>query len=354
MLRLTTLAALSMISLIGCVSRQPFNLSPISKLESGESGADAESKILTSIRPVTDSRMGFARAGEAYFSPDVRKVIFQASDTTDTPYQMYTIDLDENRNPIRSSVKQVSPGGGACTCGYFHPTKSKIIYGSSYLKPDLPNPNKYQREGSSYAWDMPGGMDIIEANLDGSSPRQLTTEKGYDAECGFNPAGDRIVFSSDRDGDPDLYTMAADGTDVRQITNHDGYDGGPFFSPDGKRIIFRADRKMDDHLQLFVINADGTGERQLTPHGDVVRWAPWWHPNGRSIVYASSIHGHFNYEVYLLNIESGKFTRVTWSRGFDGLPVISPDGKSMMWTSKRTKDGTSQVFIADFKLPEGF
>ena len=159
-------------------------------------------------------------------------------------------------------------------------------------------------------------------------------------------------------GAPTPASGLADTCRLRQLTNtHVTNPGEPFglqITADGRRIIFRADRKLDDHLQLFVINADGTGERQLTPHGDVVRWAPWWHPNGRSIVYASSIHGHFNYEVYLLNIETGKSARVTWSRGFDGLPVISPDGRNMIGTSKRSTDGTSQVFIADFKLPDGF
>lgn len=338
----------------GCASHPPFNLKPIDHLPNGDDDGAAEATILTNVRPITDSGMGFARAGEAYFSPDARKVIFQASHTAEEPYQEYTIDLDAQHNPIRSSVHQVSPGGGACTCGFFNPVRPNIIYASSYLHPDMPNPNKYHREGSNYSWDMPGGMDIIKANIDGSNPQQLTTTVGYDAECGYSPDGSRIVFCSDRDGDPDIYTMAADGTDVRQITNKPGYDGGPFFSPDGTRIIFRADRNQDDHLQLFVINADGTNERQLTPHGDVVRWAPWWLPDGRSVVYATSIHGHYNYEVYLLNIETGKYARVTWSGGFDGLPVISPDGKMMMWTSKRSKDSTSQIFIADFKKPDGF
>ena len=59
--------------------------------------------------------------------------------------------------------------------------------------------------------------------------------------------------------------MDADGRNVRKLTNApDCYNGGPFFSPDGKRVIFRSDRKKKDHLQLYVINADGTGERALT------------------------------------------------------------------------------------------
>lgn len=316
--------------------------------------SEAESKILTNIRQVTYPALGLTKAGEAYFSPDMRRIIFQAYPTGEHEYQMFTMELTVDHKPLPNTLKQVSPGGGACTCGFFKPDGSKIIYASSYMNPNVPNPNTYAREGSGYQWNMPGGMDIIEAAIDGSNPRRLTTELGYDAECAFSPTGESIVFSSDRDGDPDLYIMLSDGSDIRQLTDAPGYDGGPFYSPEGQRIIFRADRNGDDHLQLFVINTDGSGERQLTRHGPVVRWAPYWHPNGRSIVYTTSIHGHHNYEVYLLNIDTGKFQRVTCSPRFDGLPVISPDGSMLMWTSQRGSDGSSQIFLADFKLPEGY
>ncbi len=71
-------------------------------------------------------------------------------------------------------------------------------------------------------------------------------------------------------------------------------------------------------------------------------------------MFTTSIHGHHNYEVYLLNIETGLQQRVTYRARFDGLPVISPDGKKMMWTSQRGPSGSSQIFIADFKTPPGF
>lgn len=314
----------------------------------------SEAALLTNIRQLTFESQGLMRSGESYFSPDGRRIIFQSYPRGQNQYQMYTLELAEDGAPLADTLKQVSPGGGACTCGFFRRDGRGIIYASSYLSPDMPNPNRYHRTGSTYAWDMPGGMDIIAANLDGSSPRQLTTTSGYDAECGFNPDGSQIVFCSDRDGDPDLYIMNADGTGVRQLTNRAGYDGGPFFSPDGQRVIFRADRRQDDHLQLFVINADGTGERQLTTHSDTVNWAPYWLPGGRSVVFTTSIHGHQNYEVYLLNLETGAQRRVTFSNRFDGLPVISDDGKRMIWTSQRGEGGSSQIFLADFHVPAGF
>lgn len=313
-----------------------------------------EARMLTNVRQLTHPRLGISRAGEAYFSPDMRRIIFQAYPDGQAKYQMCTLELNPDGTSRPETFRWVSPGGGACTCGYFRPDGTGIIYGSSYLNPDMPNPNQYHRQGSSYTWDMPGGMDIITADLDGSNPRQLTTTLGYDAECAYSPSGESIVFASDRDGDADLYIMRADGTDVRKLVGKPGYEGGPFFSPEGQRVIFRADRLQNDNLQLFVINTDGTGERQLTSHSNVVNWAPYWHPNGRSIVWTTSIHGHDNYEVYLMNIETGAHRRVTFSAMFDGLPVFSPDGRWMMWTSKRGPDHTSQIFLADFALPQGY
>ncbi len=52
-----------------------------------------------------------------------------------------------------------------------------------------------------------------------------------------------------------------------------------------------------------------------------------------------------------MDVDTGQEERITYHDGFDGLPVFSPDGKRLMWTSSgRTADRKSQLFIADFTL----
>ena len=323
---------------VGAEPEKPPTLTP-SEVAAGEA------KHLKNIRQVT---FGFARAGEGYFSPDGKSVIFQASKVLEGDYQIYTLDLAPGAEP-----KLVSTGKGKCTCSYYHPDGKSILFASTHLDPDPAAKKKgpaYSRS-ERYRWDFDPAMDIFRANLDGSNLVRLTDTPGYDAEGSYSPDGKQIVFTSFRDGDADIYIMDADGKNVRRITKSKGYDGGPFFSPDGKKLIYRSDRKQNDMLQVFINNVEGTEERALTSN-DAVNWGPYFYPDSRHIVYSTSLHGHANYEVYLMDTDTGKQERVTYREGFDGLPVFSKDGKKMLWTSKgRSADNTSQLFIADFLLP---
>jgi TolB protein len=322
---------------------------------SAEEVAKLESKHLANVRQVT---FGFFRAGEGYFSPDGKSIVFQAvpnlpesiflkPSPNQYEYQIFIAELAPDAKP-----KRVSTGEGACTCAFFAPDGNSLIFGSTHLSPSPSEPKSaaYGRSGSRYRWSFPEGMDIFQTDLDGKNIKRLTDSDGYDAEGSFSPDGKQIVFTSHRDGDGEIYIMDADGKNPRRITHAKGYDGGPFFSPDGKRIIYRSDRKGDDLLQLFVNNVEGTDERQLTDDKSV-NWGPYWHPDGRHIIYATSRHGHLNYELYLMNVDTKAEERITFHDGFDGLPVFSPDGKQLMWTSNsRGTDRNSQLFIADFTL----
>lgn len=312
----------------------------------------SEYPVLQNIKQITFPTMGFEKAGEAYFSPDGKTIIFQAVPHGKKHYQIYTLNLDE------SEPKMVSTGKGACTCAYFRPDGQKIIFASSHADPNLDNPDYdpsapgYKKEGRDYSWDFTPYMNIYEANPDGSELTPLTTGPEYHAECAYSADGSRIVFASNSSGSMNLYTMKADGSNIFQVTKTTHcYNGGPFFSPDGKRIIFRADKDKQHYLQIYMIDVDGTNEIQLT-HNDAVNWAPYWHPNGKVIAFTTSLHGHANYEIYLQNIETDIQYRLTNHPGFDGLPVFRNDGQKLMWTSKRGPDNTCQIFLADFTMPQ--
>jgi TolB protein len=328
--------------------------------QTGDDWQKAESKYLTNVKQLTST---FARAGEGYFSPDGQRVIFQAEEKGDNPfYQQFVMDL-------KSGVfRRVSPGVGKTTCGFFSPDGKKIIFASSHLDPDAKKhyageiaaraEEQATKKRRRYVWDFDPYMEIFEATPDGGNLKRLTNSKGYDAEASYSPDGKQIVFCSNRSGPEnlELYIMNADGSNVRQLTNAPGcYNGGPFFSPDGTKVIFRSDRKKKDQLQLYVINADGTGEKALTSDDNWVYWAPFWHKDGKHILYTAADHSdpkaRPNYDLYWMNIDTGKTTRLTFAPGADVLPVFSPDYRKVMWTSTRDGRQPSQLYVADFQAP---
>lgn len=323
----------------------------------------AETAHLKNIKQLTHD---FVRAGEGYFAPDGKTAIFQAEEkSSGNPfYQIFTLDLATGR------TTRVSPGVGKTTCSYFRPDGKKIIFASSHLDPDAKShyAAEYRQRDEdrkagrrrTYKWDFDPYMAIFEANPDGSGLKKLTDAKGYNAEGSYSPDGKQIVFCSNRSGEEnlELYIMDADGSNVRQLTHAPKcYNGGPFFSPDGKKVIFRSDRKKKDHLQLYVINADGTGERALTDDLNWVHWAPYWYKDSRHIIYTAADHSdptrRPNYDLYWMDIDTGKKTRITFAPGADVLPVFSPDYSKVMWTSSRDGRQPPQLWMAEFMAPKG-
>jgi TolB protein len=307
-------------------------------------GAEEEPS-LTHIEQLTFPSMGFARAGEAYFSPDNSSILFQAVPEGESEYQIYRMDLCERVPHL------VSTGKGACTCAFFHPDGNKIIFASSH---EDQGPKEIEKEDGKYQWDFTPYMNIYEANRDGTDLKALTFGPAYHAECAYSPDGKQIVYASNENRSMNLYIMDSDGSRAVQITNTSHcYNGGPFFSPDGKKLIFRADRRQENELEIYQIDADGSNEKQLT-QDCAVNWAPYWHPNGQLIAYTTSRFsiGAHTYAIELMDVETLARQQLTFQSSFDGLPVFSHDGKKLLWTSKRGACNSCQIFIADFSIPE--
>ena len=199
-------------------------------------GPSSKSKVIPStgverhlknVRQLTFGRQN----AEAYFSFDGSKLIFQSTNNwmkdsfaatfkpADTPlgcYQMYVMDLESE------TIRLVSTGTGATTCGYFFPGDRRVLYASTYASG--PNcPPKLKREGA-YRWAL-DDYDLYAVRIDGQEMQRLTVTPGYDAEATVSPDGKTIVWTSVKDGDLDIYAMNLDGTKPRRLTEEVGYDG---------------------------------------------------------------------------------------------------------------------------------
>ncbi len=328
-------------------------------------GSANEAQFLKNIRQLTFEGK---RSGEGYFSADGKKMIFQSEREPGNPfYQIYLLDLETG------DTERVSPGMGKTTCAWMHPDGQRVLFASTHLDPESKarQEAEYKERAENrvrkYSWDYDENFDIFEHNLKTKALRPLTREHGYDAEGCYSPDGMKIVFASNRaaysgkrsvaDGERlkidrqyfmDLYLMDADGSNVKRLTDVAGYDGGPFFSADGKKICWRRFSEKGDTAEIYTMNSDGSDQRQIT-HVGAMSWAPYFHPSGDYLIFTNNTQGFQNFELYMVDVR-GKHepVRVTGTEGFDGLPVFSPDGKALAWTSGRTADGKSQIFTAEW------
>jgi len=304
---------------------------------------------------------------EAYFSFDNSQLVFQASNPKwgvecDQIYTMSTNGYQGDR------AKLVSTGKGRTTCAYFMPGDTTLLYASTHLGGDA-CPEFERKKEDGYVWPLFPDFDIFVADLDGNIVKQLTDDPGYDAEATVSPDGKSIVFTSTRSGDLELYTMDIDGSNVKQVTSGLGYDGGAFFSPDSKQLVFRASRPAEGEeadtyksllkadkvkpskMILYVCDVDGSNLTQVTELKGA-NWAPFFHPSGKKIIFASNHHTESGrqFNLFSINVDGTGLEQITFDKTFDAFPMFSPDGKKFVFASNRNNGGTrdTNVFIADW------
>jgi Tol biopolymer transport system component len=177
-----------------------------------------------------------------------------------------------------------------------------------------------------------GTLEIYTMNADGSNVTQLTTDGGN--MPAWSPDGTKIAYRSGKLGDSTIYVMNADGSNQTQLSQAHSWDSFPAWSPDGKRLAFIRG------TQLFVINADGTGETSLPLSLNGVYGTPSWSPDGTKIALSGSA---VNFDIYVANTDGTNIKKLTTTTANEFSPAWSADGGRIVFQSNR--DGNTEIYV---------
>jgi WD40 repeat protein len=157
---------------------------------------------------------------------------------------------------------------------------------------------------------------------------------GTDQGASYSPDGTKIAFMNNYDGDYEICVMNADGTGIKQLTKNSATDTYPSWSPDGTKIAFASNR--DGDFDIWVMNADGSEQTNITSGDPWVDDAPQWSPDGRFIAINTDRYGGISAELITpdgtMEATIGSVQYATW---FDSW---SPDGKGLLVDSNRGGD----------------
>jgi Tol biopolymer transport system component len=177
-----------------------------------------------------------------------------------------------------------------------------------------------------------GGEGAFVVNPDGTGRRRMP------AAGSWSPDGRRIVFTNNSDGNNEIYVMNVDGSGWKNLSQSPSSDDfGPQWSPDGKQVAFVTDR--DGNREIYVMNADGSDPQNLTHHplrdGESGQYGPLWSPNGRTIMFTTNRDR--TEEIYAMDADGGNVRRLTRTLGYDTPMSWSPDGRRIAFRSEPAK-----------------
>jgi TolB protein len=274
---------------------------------------------------VVDTVIAVAPVENAYpsWSPDGTRLAFQSNRTGHNMLYVMNVDGSGVRPLTEGQFRSVGPS--------WSPDGEFIVYVSN-------------EEG---AWE-----DLWVVRPDGTGRRNITrTPHINESHPHWGPDSRTIIFNATDDvtddGNEEIYEMDLAGSEPVRRTEYDAWDTFANISPDGRMITWRRVLRIGEsgeavwNSEVFVMNRDGTGVRNLTAHPSFDGY-PTWSPDSRHIVFSSNRSGTF--QLWVVDPDGGHLQQLIESPGEDVRPVWSPDGRSIAFN--RDRDGGIEILIA--------
>jgi Tol biopolymer transport system component len=194
------------------------------------------------------------------------------------------------------------------------PNGKEIAFFSTRAHGDPLNP---ERDSELYV------MDATDDDGDGQGDnlRRLTDNPASDFAPAWSPDGKKLAFTSNRDGNNEIYLIDADVCDasappnpdcpdpeVTRVTNNPASDQVPVFSPDGAKMAFQSAR--DGNQEIYVINADGSGEPTNLTNNPALDSLPDFSPDGTGLTFGSTRDGG-DVDVWTMNADGSDPVNLT-------------------------------------------
>ena len=157
----------------------------------------------------------------------------------------------------------------------------------------------------------------------------------------------RIAFSGGSPHAEDVYVIDADGTGLRQVTSDPAAEFDPSWSPDGGRIAYRHQTSDDRSTDIYVIGAYGSEPRNVSGDDGTPDWGPAWSPDGEWVAWNAASDAQIGFDLGLVHPD-GTGRTVVKPGVFVEYPAWSPDGSRIAFMSQIAEEGSQyDIFVMD-------
>jgi dipeptidyl aminopeptidase/acylaminoacyl peptidase len=153
----------------------------------------------------------------------------------------------------------------------------------------------------------------------------------------FSPDGRRVAFLTNRTGTNQIWIVPAAGGEPKQLTDYEDNIAFVRFSPVADSILFGKASGGDENAQFFVMNGDGSGVRQLTSDASVRNNFGDWTADGTRIFYASNKRDRNFFDIWMMDVATGKDELVLQHDGSNSVAAVSKDGKKIIVSRSGTE-----------------